>query len=144
MKKMLSMLLVFVVLLSAVSAYASPLSDGKAMEPTNSAGKPTLGGAVNRASYVILDDSVSTYGRYWDQPSGYEWYRMYIVNNTNETLYFTVQHGGSTYISDSVGPNTSYPFVAHPVAAGRHTVSFSSNNGYVSGTVTVRVSDSQL
>ena len=93
--------------------------------------------------YLILDDTIGSSGRIWDQPSGYSYYRIHVVNTTNQTMKVTIKYGSNSH-TFNVSANSSETKSYSNAQANRHTVSFSTPNGVVSGTVAVRVSDGPL
>lgn len=97
-----------------------------------------------RNNYVIINnEDITTSDKTWDQPNGYSYYRFYIKNTRNEKLKVTLRYGKTSkqYTIDGNKDKTVTMANAQPV---KHTLSFSSDSGIVSGKVNVRVSDTKL
>lgn len=101
---------------------------------------------VPRDSYLaISDESIGSSGRRWDQPEGYNAYRIHVTNNRNEKLTVTVSYdNGNKRWSFEVPANDSRTRTVNNAWSGRHNVSFTTSSGALSGTISVRVSDENL
>lgn len=99
---------------------------------------------VTRNNYLVIDnENIYTSGKYWDQPSGYASYRIFVSNTKNETMKVTVSYGSLSY-DFNVSANGTNTITVNNAQAVRHYVSFSTNSGAVSGTISVRVSNTPL
>lgn len=97
-----------------------------------------------RTNYIILESPISTASLYWDQPSGFSYYRAFVTNTKDEDLKVVIDYDGTVDHTFTVKANSSYTLKVSNAKAKRHTVSFSSASGKVSGNITVRVSDQEL
>lgn len=94
-----------------------------------------------RNNYVILDDTINSSGRGWNQPNGYGFYRTFITNTTNQRMSITIEDAtGSIHTGFSANANSSTTIYGNNVSPGRISVFFSTPNGVVTGTITTRVS----
>lgn len=122
------------------SSVMANANNNKSIEPTTSISennKPQL-----RNTYLRVDTDMggnsNSYKEYWDQTPGYEWSRVYIRNDSNVRIYFSVDG----YINDYVEPYEEYGFKIHPVSSGRHYINLEGANGAdIKGWFGVRESD---
>lgn len=97
---------------------------------------------------VIDNESIGSSGVYWNQPKGFKSYRVYVTNDTNEEMTVTVRYpsgwGRTDYYIETIPANSGKPFTVNNAQPGTHRVSFNTSTGYISGKISVRVSDESL
>ena len=103
---------------------------------------------ASKANYIILDQSISSYGASWNQPGDCNAYRIWVENTTNEKMVVTVTYkkglwGTGSHIM-TVSANSNNQFTVNNAVKGLHDVDFTTSSGLVSGTIRVRVSDQDL
>lgn len=100
-----------------------------------------------RTSYLIVDEAITQGGSSWTQPEGYKYYRVWIDNNTDETMKIIITYGSSEHYWEKTIAANSEGTVLNAVNAAdgwEHNISFSTPSGELDGTVQVRVSDTEL
>lgn len=103
--------------------------------------------AEPEAGYLIVDEALTQGGSGWMQPEGYKYYRVWIDNNTDETMKIIITYGSSEHYWEKTIAANSEGTVLNVVNAAdgwEHNISFSTPSGELDGTVQVRVSDTEL
>lgn len=96
---------------------------------------------------VINSQSIQGNGVSWNQPQGYGSYRVWVQNNTDDTMQVVIRCRGwirSEFHTMSVKPRSGQFVTVNDAMAGTHTIDFSTTSGYLNGTVSVRISDESL
>lgn len=97
-----------------------------------------------RASNIILDDTINSSGRDWDQPNGYGYFRIWVENTTNEEMNVIITYGNNKSVSFDVPANDAIPKTYSNASPVHHDVSFSTPSGTITGNIKVRVSNEPL
>lgn len=101
---------------------------------------------------AIDNECIGTSGRYWDQFENYNAYRVYVNNTGSEELKVTISYGNNKSHNKShnksyvfyVKANSGHTVTVNNAVSGSHEMDFITSSGLVSGTVSVRISDSDL
>ena len=85
----------------------------------------------------------------WRQPGGFNYFRAYITNTGTETIKVYVSEDGYSTLVGSIAPNKAMTWgnptpLVLPANGKSFTLSYTSPSGKLSGTATVRVSDTPL
>lgn len=95
-----------------------------------------------RNNYKVIDQEITSNGASWSQPFNYSSYRIWIRNDTNETMTI-IHESGLVHREYSVPANTGkvVEVVNDAVPFASHKLDFATSSGIVSGWVAVRVAD---
>ena len=101
------------------------------------------------ANHIALSAAISTNGNYWLQPGGYKYNRINVQNNGTQTLTVYITEDNYTSKMGTIAPKSSRTWTAGPLHAiptncKKFFLDYSTPNGVVSGTATVRVSTTPL
>lgn len=104
---------------------------------------------VPYANHLVVDsESIGNSGTSWDQPKNYNAYRVWVKNDTNESMTITIRYSTGWFSSEThtmtIPAKKGKSLKVNNAKSGQHTISFTTSSGYVSGTVSVRVSDDDL
>ena len=104
---------------------------------------------VPYANHLTIDsESIGNSGTSWYQPKNYNAYRVWVKNDTNESMKVTIRYSTGWFSSEThtmtVPANKCKTLTVNNAKSGKHTISFTTSSGYVSETVSVRVSDEDL
>ncbi len=135
MKKLFSILMMMAIIMtfSIPSFAATPVDTttpdeiGISLEGADE----TPGGIQPRANYVILNDTLDEGGNRWDQPNGYNAYRVWIENDGNETLYVTISYGQYEH-EYTVSANGTKSFTVNNAHDVRHYIDYTTKSGALS------------
>jgi len=92
---------------------------------------------------LIMDnENIYTSDKIWNQPEGYNYYRIYVTNEQNEEMKMTLRYDKSStqYI---IPNNDSKTFIVSNAQAVEHKLSFSTESGAIKGKINVRISETE-
>lgn len=98
-------------------------------------------------SYIVLpidSEKIYTSNKVWTQPEDCSSYMISVLNKKSEPMKCTVKYGDNKFYSFTVMPHKTSDISVNDAFEGEHTISFSTDSGYVAGIVTVAVSNSKL
>lgn len=97
---------------------------------------------------VVNSESIGNSGTSWDQPKNYNAYRVWVQNDMNESMEVTIRYSTGWFSSEihtmTVSAKKGKSLTVNNAKSGQHAISFTTSSGYVSGTMSVRVSDEDL
>ncbi len=98
-----------------------------------------------RISPLMVNQVITPTGAPWDQTDGYKYYRVWVYNTSSTTMKVTLEYPDGTFETKSLAAgDNKILFESDNAVAGRYWVHFSNENGNVSGTVRVRMSNLPL
>ena len=97
-------------------------------------------------NYLVIDnEAIGNSGKQWSQPAGFPYYRVWVRNDTNETMWVTVSYtygnGNEGSHRMVIGANSEDTLKIVDARPGFHYIGFMTSSGIVEGRVSVRVSD---
>ncbi|MGM9564508.1 hypothetical protein [Evtepia sp.] len=97
------------------------------------------------ANRLALNDPIVRKSESWEQDRGYGSYRVWVENTTSQRMTVTItSRSASDQHTFYVPANSNKTYTVNNAVSGTHTITFTTANGDLSGTVRVRVSEEPL